>query len=117
MVNIGLNYKTDAFGGALTLQGNWSYKGDIVQFETPAPVIDQEAYDLLNASMRLEQLRRSLDPRRPRQEPDRRGRQDRRLLLRLGRLPVDAGPRGQHDDLLRSAADAERDRRIPDFVR
>ncbi len=51
MVNIGLSYTTDVAGGALSVLGNWSYKGDIVQFEVPAPVIDQSSYDLINASV------------------------------------------------------------------
>jgi iron complex outermembrane receptor protein len=51
MTYLGVNYRLDLFGGALNLRADWSYKSEIVQFETPAPIIDQEAYDLFNASI------------------------------------------------------------------
>lgn len=51
MVFLGLNYNTDVAGGTLLLNANYSYKGDIQQFETPAPEIDQEGYGLFNASI------------------------------------------------------------------
>lgn len=51
MAYIGLGYETDFAGGSLRLGVNWSYKDDIVQFETPAPVIDQDSYDIVNASI------------------------------------------------------------------
>lgn len=51
MAYLGLTYSTGLAGGEITANANWSYKGDISQFETPAPVIDQEAYDVFNASL------------------------------------------------------------------
>lgn len=51
MAFIGLTYRMDAFSGDLTLNANWSYKSDITQFETPVPAIDQEAHDIVNASV------------------------------------------------------------------
>ncbi len=51
MAYIGFTYNTQAFSGELTLNANWSYKGDITQFEVPAPVLDQDAYDVINASV------------------------------------------------------------------
>jgi iron complex outermembrane receptor protein len=51
MAFLALNYVTGVAGGDLRLNANWSYKGDITQFETPVPVIDQEAYSLYNASI------------------------------------------------------------------
>ncbi|TCO75369.1 TonB-dependent receptor [Chromatocurvus halotolerans] len=51
MAFIGATYVTPLRDGDLRLMANWSYKGDITQFELPAPVIDQEAYDLINASV------------------------------------------------------------------
>lgn len=51
MAYIGFTYNTVAMGGDLTLNANWSYKGDITQFEAAAPVLDQEAYDMINASV------------------------------------------------------------------
>lgn len=51
MAYIGFTYNTMAFSGELTLNANWSYKGDITQFEVPAPVLDQDAYDVINASV------------------------------------------------------------------
>ncbi|MEQ8802899.1 MAG: TonB-dependent receptor, partial [Haliea sp.] len=51
MVYVGLIYSTGLAGGDVTANLNWSYKGDITQFEAPVPVIDQESYDILNASI------------------------------------------------------------------
>ncbi len=51
MVYIGLNYNLDLFGGNTNMNLNWSYKGDIYQFETPSPDLDQDAYDTINASL------------------------------------------------------------------
>ena len=51
MAFIGATYSTPLRDGELRLMANWSYKGDITQFELPTPVIDQEAYDLINASL------------------------------------------------------------------
>lgn len=50
MAYIGFTYNTDLANGLLTLNANWSYKGDITQFEAPTPAIDQESYDMINAS-------------------------------------------------------------------
>ena len=51
MAFIGATYVTPLRSGDLRLNANWSYKGDITQFELPTPVIDQDAYDLINASI------------------------------------------------------------------
>jgi len=51
MACLAFNYVTGVAGGDLRLNANWAYKGDITQFETPVPAIDQEAYSLYNASM------------------------------------------------------------------
>jgi len=51
MLYLGLTYTTDFAAGDLTAKLNWSYKGDVTQFEAPVPVIDQEAYDVINASI------------------------------------------------------------------
>lgn len=51
MAYIGFTYNTMVMNGALTLNANWSYKGDITQFEAPAPILDQDAYDMINASV------------------------------------------------------------------
>ncbi len=51
MAYVGLSYQFGLPTGGLTASINWSYKGDIVQFEAPAPVIDQESYSLVNASI------------------------------------------------------------------
>lgn len=48
---VGLNYNTDVKSGTLNVNANWSHKGSIVQFETPVPEIDQDAYDIFNASI------------------------------------------------------------------
>ncbi len=50
MAFFGLTYVTDFYGGTLNLNGNWSYKDDITQFEIPAPDIDQDSYNMYNAS-------------------------------------------------------------------
>ncbi len=51
MFFVALNYNMDAFGGDLLLTTNYSYKGDIQQFEIASPDIDQDAYGLWNASV------------------------------------------------------------------
>jgi iron complex outermembrane receptor protein len=51
MVFVGLSYNTDLAGGNLLINANYSYRGDVTQFEAPAPDIDQEAFGLLNASI------------------------------------------------------------------
>jgi iron complex outermembrane receptor protein len=51
MAYVAFNYLTEAFGGDLNLNANWSYKGDSTQFEYAAPVMDQDAYDMFNASV------------------------------------------------------------------
>jgi iron complex outermembrane receptor protein len=51
MMFVGVNYNIDAFSGNLLLNTNYSYKGDIQQFEAPNPDFDQEAYGLWNASI------------------------------------------------------------------
>tara|TARA_R110002110_G_scaffold333755_2_gene544491 strand:- start:54658 stop:56925 length:2268 start_codon:yes stop_codon:yes gene_type:complete len=51
MVYVGLIYSTGLAGGDVTANLNWSYKGDITQFEAPVPIIDQESYDIVNASI------------------------------------------------------------------
>jgi iron complex outermembrane receptor protein len=51
MANIALSYRTPMYGGDVVLSANWSYKDDIFQFELPTPVLDQEAHDILNASV------------------------------------------------------------------
>ena len=49
---LGLNYNTDLeSGGSLYMGVNWSYRDDSSQFELPTPILDQEAYDLVNASI------------------------------------------------------------------
>ncbi len=51
MAYVALNYSFGLFSGDTNLNLNWSYKGDIAQFESPVPEIDQEAYDTINASL------------------------------------------------------------------
>ncbi|WP_417460901.1 TonB-dependent receptor [Kordiimonas sp.] len=51
MSYVGLTYMTEMAGGTLSLNGNWSHKGSIVQFEVAVPEIDQDAYSLFNASI------------------------------------------------------------------
>ncbi|EED31834.1 TonB-dependent receptor [gamma proteobacterium NOR5-3] len=51
MAFVGLSYNTDLAGGTLLINTNYSYKGDVQQFEIAAADIDQEAYGLLNASI------------------------------------------------------------------
>ncbi|WP_035515553.1 TonB-dependent receptor [Pseudohaliea rubra] len=51
MAFLALNYDVPLAGGDLRLSGNWSYKGDITQFEIANEFIDQEAYSLFNASI------------------------------------------------------------------
>ena len=51
MAYIAFNYDMDAFGGNMGFNLNWSYKGDITQFEAPSPDLDQDSYDMVNASV------------------------------------------------------------------
>lgn len=51
MLFVGLNYTTPVANGDLFVNLNYSYKGDVQQFEIAAPDIDQEAYGLVNASI------------------------------------------------------------------
>ncbi len=51
MAYLGLTYNMDFASGDLSFNANWSYKGDITQFEAEAPIIDQDAYDMVNASI------------------------------------------------------------------
>jgi iron complex outermembrane receptor protein len=51
MVFVGLNYNTDLAGGNLLINTNYSYRGDVQQFEIAQPDIDQEGFGLLNASI------------------------------------------------------------------
>ena len=51
MSYVGATYTFDGMGGTIAVNANWSHKGSIVQFETPVPQIDQDAYDLANASI------------------------------------------------------------------
>jgi len=51
MAYIGLTYNMDVGSGDLMLNASWSYKGDIQQFEAAAPIMDQDAYDIVNASI------------------------------------------------------------------
>ncbi len=51
MANIGLIYTRPLTSGSLMVAANWSYKDDIFQFELPTPVLDQEAHDIVNASI------------------------------------------------------------------
>ena len=50
MAYLGLTYSTELFNGSLAINGNLSHRGEIVQFEAPAPIIDQGAYTLYNLS-------------------------------------------------------------------
>ena len=49
-VYLGATYSTGFADGTLSTNLNASYRGDVVQFEVPVPVIDQESVTLLNAS-------------------------------------------------------------------
>lgn len=51
MAYLGLTYSFDALAGNFNLNANWSYKGDITQFETPTAILDQDSYDIINASV------------------------------------------------------------------
>ncbi|MCB1678013.1 MAG: TonB-dependent receptor [Halioglobus sp.] len=51
MAYLGLTYRTGFLAGTLTLNGNWSYRGKTYQFEVAAPLLDQDSYDLFNASV------------------------------------------------------------------
>lgn len=48
---VGLTYATDLSNGSIAVNANWSHKSSVVQFEVPVPQIDQDAYDLFNASI------------------------------------------------------------------
>ena len=50
MAYLGLTYTTGLYNGSLAVNVNLSHRGDIVQFELPAPIIDQDAYTLYNLS-------------------------------------------------------------------
>ena len=51
MIYAGLDYGLDFASGTLTLHADWMYKSEIVQFEISNKYIDQDAYDLVNASV------------------------------------------------------------------
>jgi iron complex outermembrane recepter protein len=51
MAYVAFNYNMDTMGGNMTLNLNWSYKGDITQFEVPSDDLDQDSYDMVNASI------------------------------------------------------------------
>lgn len=51
MAYVAFVYNTDLFGGNMNVNANWSYRGDSSQFETPTPILDQDAYDIVNASL------------------------------------------------------------------
>ena len=50
MAYLGLTYNRALFDGSLIINGNLSHRGEIVQFEAPAPIIDQDAYTIYNLS-------------------------------------------------------------------
>lgn len=51
MAYIGFTYTTGVAGGTMSLNANWSYKGDISQFEAPTEILDQDSHDIVNASI------------------------------------------------------------------
>lgn len=51
MAYIALNYDVELLGGDTRFSVNYSYKGDITQFEIANDAIDQDAYGLVNASV------------------------------------------------------------------
>lgn len=51
MAYVGLAYNVEMANGNLMLGATWSYKDDIVQFETPLPIIDQDSHSIWNASI------------------------------------------------------------------
>jgi iron complex outermembrane recepter protein len=51
MVYLGLTYTTEVARGTLSANANVSYRSDVVQFEIPNPLIDQESVTLANASL------------------------------------------------------------------
>lgn len=51
MAYVGLTYSMEVVKGTLSVNANWSYKDDIVQFETPLPIIDQDAHEIVNAGI------------------------------------------------------------------
>ncbi|TGD75783.1 TonB-dependent receptor [Mangrovimicrobium sediminis] len=50
-VHLAFNYRMDMFGGETNFNASWSYKGDSYQFEVPTPILDQDAYDVIDASI------------------------------------------------------------------
>jgi iron complex outermembrane recepter protein len=48
---MGLTYATEVAGGVLNFNVNASYRDDVVQFEVPVPLIDQESVTISNASV------------------------------------------------------------------
>lgn len=51
MANLALTYSTELAGGLLSATANASYRGSVVQFEVPNPLIDQKSVTLMNASL------------------------------------------------------------------
>lgn len=51
MVFAALNYDTEVMGGDTRFSVNYSYKGDVSQFEIPNPELDQDAVGIVNASV------------------------------------------------------------------
>lgn len=51
MASLRLNYRMDMAGGDLHWSATWAYKGDTSQFETPTPILDQKAYNTINAGV------------------------------------------------------------------
>ncbi|WP_241521075.1 TonB-dependent receptor [Kineobactrum sediminis] len=51
MAYLGVTYTLPVAKGDLSFNANWSYKGDVTQFETEVPVIDQKSHDIINASI------------------------------------------------------------------
>jgi iron complex outermembrane receptor protein len=49
--SVTVNYGVPAGPGRLTISGSWSYRGKTQQFENPIPLLDQEAYWLVDASI------------------------------------------------------------------
>lgn len=48
---VGLSYNMDVMGGDTLFNVNYAYKSDISQFEVANPVLDQDSYGLVNASV------------------------------------------------------------------
>jgi iron complex outermembrane receptor protein len=51
MVFAALNYDTEIAGGSTRFSVNYSYKGDVTQFEIANPEIDQDAVGVFNANI------------------------------------------------------------------